>query len=183
MKLRIAAAGLLAALCLMAEDAGKGPGNIAPYYPTPLNVATRMLEIGELQPGELHYDMGSGDGRLVILAARDFGARSIGFELDPKLVESSRRQIVEMELSELASIQEQDLFTADFSKPDLITLYLLPRALDMLRPLLEEQAKKGVRIVSHDFPVPQWTPEETVPHEDEESDFDGLKHAIYLYRR
>ena len=78
---------------LAAQD--KQPGNVAPYYPSPLPVVKQMLELGELKAGQLHYDLGSGDGRLVIAAARDFGARSVGYEIDPKLVDASRQQIAD----------------------------------------------------------------------------------------
>ena len=168
-----------AASAVAAEPA---EGNVAPYYPTPLSVARLMLEAGDLAPDELHYDLGSGDGRLVILAARDFAARSVGFEIDEKLVESSRRQIEEMEIGDLARIEQTDLFKADLSKPDLVTLYLLPRALKMLRPLLEKQLKAGARVVSHDFAIPGWDPDETI-EAGEDPEIEGLPHTIYVYRR
>ncbi len=155
---------------------------VAPYFPTPMEVAERMLEIGELQPGELHYDLGSGDGRIVILAAQKFGARSIGFEIDSALVERSRLRIEELNLTERASIAEEDLFKADFSKPDLITVYLLKLANAQLKPLFEQQLHEGARVVAHDFPIPDWEPEQTVRFE-HESDYGLAKHVLYLYRR
>jgi SAM-dependent methyltransferase len=183
---RVWAVVLLACTAMFAQAAepkqAQPPGNIAPYYPTPYPIVFQMLKLAKLEPGELHYDLGSGDGRLVLIAARDFKARSVGYELDPALVASSRRQIKELGLADNASIVEADLFTADFTKPDLITVYLLPRALTMLRPLLEKQMKPGSRVVSHDFAVPGWEPSETVTSE-EEADIDGLYHTIYLYQR
>jgi len=175
---------LLGAAALSAADPLRPPpgGNVAPYYPTPIEVAKRMLEVTELQPGELHMDLGSGDGRLVILAARNHQARSIGYELDPKLVLSSRRQIEEMGLSDLATIVEQDLFQADVSEVDVLTLYLLPRALGKLRPILERDLKKGARVVSHDFEVPDWEPVDRIDC-DMENEVDGLPHMLYLYHR
>ncbi len=175
---------LLGAFALTAADAPKKPahGNVAPYYPTPLEVAKRMLEVGDLQPGELHVDLGSGDGRLVILAARNHGARSIGYELDPKLVASSRRQIEEMGLTELATIVQQDLFQADLTEVDLLTVYLLPRALGMLRPILERELKNGARVVSHDFEIPDWEPTDRVDC-DMDNEIDGLPHMLYVYQR
>ena len=167
-----------------AADPPKQPsqGNVAPYYPTPIEVAKSMLEAGDLQAGQLHVDLGSGDGRLVILAARNFGARSIGYELDSKLVDSSRRQIEEMGLSPQASIIQRDLFQADMTEVDLVTVYLLPRALKLLRPIFERDLKKGAVVVSHDFPMPEWEPAERIEHE-EENEVDGLPHTIYVYRR
>lgn len=155
---------------------------VAPYYPSPLPVVTQMLELGELKAGQLHYDLGSGDGRLVIAAARNYGARSVGYEIDTKLVDSSRKQIERLELTELARIESQDLFEADFSKPDLITVYLLPRALKRLQPLLEEQMKPGSIVVSHDFQIPGWTPDESFEI-DEEVELEGLPHEVHIYRR
>lgn len=172
----------LAFICaaLVAQD--KQPGNVAPYYPSPIPVVKQMLELGELKPGQLHYDLGSGDGRLVIAAARDFGARSVGFEIDQKLIDASRQQIADLDIGSLASIESRDLFAADFSKPDLITVYLLPKALERLRPLLEEQMKPGSIVISHDFMVPGWEANKTIMI-DEELEIDGLLHSIYIYRR
>jgi protein-L-isoaspartate O-methyltransferase len=158
------------------------PEKVAPYYPSPLPVVTQMLELGELKAGQLHYDLGSGDGRLVIAAAQIYGARSVGYEIDAKLVESSRRQIEKLELSHLASIRSQDLFAADFSKPDLISVYLLPRALARLQPLLEEQMKPGSIVVSHDFQIPGWEPDQSVEI-NEEVEVEGLPHSVHIYRR
>ena len=141
-----------------------------------------MLEVGELKPNQLHYDLGSGDGRLVIIAAREFGARSVGYEIDEKLVAGSRKQIEELGLSELASIRQEDLYKADFTQVDLVTTYLLPRALALLRPHLEKQLKKGARVVSHDFYIDGWEPDETITV-DYEVEEDGLLHTIYIYRR
>ena len=184
---RIGLALVAGALTLAAAEAPKPPsppvgGNVAPYYPTPIEVAKRMLEAGELEPGQLHIDLGSGDGRLVILAAKNHGASSIGYELDPKLVESSRRQIDEMGLTEQATIIQQDLFQADLTEVDLLTVYLLPRALKMLRPILEHDLKKGARVVSHDFEIPVWEPVDRIDC-DMENEVDGLPHMLYVYQR
>lgn len=165
----------------LAQDSPK-PEKLAPYYPTPPGVVEKMLELGKLKPGELHYDLGSGDGRVVIMAAQKFGAHSVGFEIDPKLVEKSRARIAELGLSELARIEQQDLMTADFSKPDLVTVYLLPSSNRKLLPLLEQQMRSGTRIVSHNFAFWDWQPEETVTTY-EDAHTDGLSRTLYLYRR
>ena len=155
--------------------------SVAPYYPTPIPIVRQMLEAGDLKPGELHYDLGSGDGRIVMVAARDFGARSVGYEIDQKLVASSRKQIAELGL-EKATIRQEDLYQADFTDVDLVTTYLLPRALEKLRPLLEQQLKKGAHVVSHDFYFEGWEADETISV-DYEVEEDGLLHSIYVYRR
>ena len=161
---------------------GDAAGNVAPYYPTPVSVVRLMLEAAEIEPGEVVYDLGSGDGRVVILAARDHEAKAVGYELDPKLVESSRRQIAEMELGERATIVAADLYTADVERADVIMVYLLPRALARLRPLLEKKLKPGARVVSHDFLIPGWEADETLAM-DETNEIDGLPHTVYLYKR
>jgi hypothetical protein len=166
---------------LYAQEAAK-PEDLAPFYPTPPVVVEKMLALGELHAGELHYDVGSGDGRVVIMAAQKFGARSVGFEINPTLIEQSRAEILRLNLVDLASILQQDLMTADFSKPDLITVYLLPDSNRKLAPLLERQMRHGTRVVSHDFAFPDWKPEKTVTL-DVAVDVDGLMHTIYLYRR
>lgn len=173
---------LLFAVAPLASAQDDTAEKVAPYYPSPLPVVTQMLELGELKPGQLHYDLGSGDGRLVIAAARNIGARSVGYEIDADLVAASRKQIQRLNLSHLATIESQDLFEADYSKPDLITVYLLARALARLRPLLEEQMKPGSLVVSHDFKIPGWEPDESIEI-DEEVEIDGLPHSIHLYRR
>lgn len=181
---RICLAVLGCALTLGAADPpNRQPaGNVAPYYPTPIEVAKRMLAVGKLVPGKLHVDLGSGDGRLVILAAKNHGARSIGYELEPKLVQASRRQIEEMGLTHLAEIRQQDLFQADLSEVDLLTVYLLPRAMRRLEPILESDLKKGALVVSHDFEMPNWTPDDRIDC-DQENEIDGLPHMLYVYQR
>lgn len=172
----------VASLChLVAQDA-ETPEKVAPYFPTPPYVVEKMLNLGELRKGEVHYDLGSGDGRVVIMAAQKFGARSTGFEIDPKLIAESRGEILRLGLENAASIVMQDLMTADFSKPDLITVYLLPDANRKLVPMLERQMRPGTRLVSHDFAFNEWKPEQTVTL-DVDTDIDGLMHTLYLYRR
>ena len=156
------------------------PRRSAPYVPSPDSIVVQMLELGGLGAGQLHYDLGSGDGRLVLAAAARFGARSVGFEIDSKLVMSSREAIREAGLEDLARIEQQDLYTADFTQVDLITAYLLPVMLKELRPILERQMKPGSRFVSHDYPIPGWTPERTIQGVDEGN---GLPFRIFLYRR
>ncbi|MCB1020693.1 MAG: 50S ribosomal protein L11 methyltransferase [Bryobacterales bacterium] len=152
---------------------------LAPYVPSPDPIVRQMLTLGELRPGELHFDLGSGDGRIV-LAAASLGARSVGFEIDPKLVDSSRHAIRKAGLSKLARIEKQDLYTADFRQVDLITTYLLPVMLKELVPILEQQMKPGSRLVSHDYPIPGWTPEKTESGVDASN---GLPYRVFLYRR
>jgi ribosomal protein L11 methylase PrmA len=148
--------------------------------PSPDPIVARMLELGELRRGELHYDLGSGDGRFVLTAAGRYHAKSVGYEIDAELVKSSRAAIVQAGLAELARIEQQDLYTADFTQVDLITAYLLPVMLEELRPILEARMKPGSRLVSHDYPIPGWTPDKTISGIDPAN---SLPFHIYLYRR
>lgn len=152
----------------------------APFVPSPDPVVARMLELGELRRGELHYDLGSGDGRIVLAAAGRFQARSIGYEIDAKLVARSREAILGAGLSDLARIENADLYTADFTQVDLVTTYLLPVMLEELAPILSNQMKPGSRVVSHDYPIPGWTAAKTLSGTDESN---GLPYRVFLYRR
>jgi predicted RNA methylase len=165
-----------------AQQPKDGVEKLAPFYPTPESVVQKMLELGELKKGQWHYDLGSGDGRIVIMAAQKFGAHSIGFEIDEALYQRSMTKIQNLGLEKLATIQKQDLMTADFSKPDLITVYLLPTSNDKLLPILEKQMHKGSRVVSHDFEFRGWKADKTI-NLDVEDEGDMRSHTLYLYRR
>jgi protein-L-isoaspartate O-methyltransferase len=157
------------------------PEKLAPYFPTPEFVVNKWLELGELKAGELHYDLGSGDGRVVIMAAQKFHARSIGYEIDDDLYKKSMARIKELGLEKLATIVKDDLMKADFSKADVITVYLLPESNNKIQPLLEKSMRKGSRVVSHDFAFKGWQAEKTINIEDNGEDSRG--HTLYLYRR
>ena len=172
------AVALLAAGTLWGQ--AQSTDDLVPFVPTPDSVVEQMLELGELREGELHFDLGSGDGRIVLAAAGRYRARSVGFEIRPELVESSNKAIAEAGLAKLARVENRDLFTADFRDTDLITTYLLPDPLTELAPILERQMKPGSRLVSHDYPVKGWTAEKTITGADE---VHGLPYVIYLYRR
>ena len=151
----------------------------APYYPTAENVVEQMLELGGLQPGERMFDLGSGDGRLVIRAAQQFGAIATGIELDPDLVRQSRTRITELGLEDRARIIEGDFMSQDYRAADLITIYLTPRAVAELQPLLEMHLKPGARVVVNSFNFENWaaSEEKAIP------DPVTLRRTLYLYRR
>jgi hypothetical protein len=174
-----AAALFLAGVVLVAQET---PEKLAPFYPTPESVVQKMLELGGLKKGEWHYDLGSGDGRVVIMAAQKFGAHSVGYEIDDELWKKSMGRIKDLGLSNLANIVKGDLTKADFSKPDLITVYLLPSSNDKIAPLLEKSMKKGSRVVSHDFEFTAWKAEKVVQVEDNDEGY-SRSHTLYLYRR
>ena len=153
---------------------------LAPYYPTPLTIVEKMLDLGGLKAGEKMFDLGSGDGRIVIMAAQKYQADATGIEMQDDLYRQSIQKIRTLGLDKTARIIHGDIFKQDYSTADLITVYLLPVSNDKVRPLLEKQLKKGTRIVSHDFPFRDWTPAKEVSIED---DGEGRSHTLYLYRR
>jgi len=139
-----------------------------------------MLELGELKAGEKMYDLGSGDGRIVIAAVQKFHAEGIGVELDKDLCRQSLERIRKLGLEKTAQIVNGDILKQDYSTADLITVYLLPNSNDKIQPLLERQLKKGARVVAHDFEFRGWTPAKV---EDIDDDGEGRSHTLFLYRR
>ncbi len=153
---------------------------LAPYYPTPEVIVEKMLKLGGLKAGEKMFDLGSGDGRIVIMAAQKFGADATGVEFDKDLWAQSSGRIKSLGLDKKARIIQGDIVKQNYSSADLVTVYLLPSSNDKIRPLLESQLKKGTRIVAHDFEFSGWTAEK-VEHIDD--DGEGRSHTLYLYRR
>jgi protein-L-isoaspartate O-methyltransferase len=168
----------VAACTVFAQDT-KGDVKVAPYFPTPQTVVNRMLQLGELKAGEKMYDLGSGDGRIVIMAARQYKANAYGVELDESLYKQSVERIRTLGLGANAHIVLGDLLKQDYSSADLLTIYLLPVAIEKVTPILEKQLKKGALVVAHDFEFPQWTPAKVLNIDDGE----GRSHRLYLYRR
>src|ERR1035438_9959349 len=171
---------VLAALGCATLAAQEGDGAIlAPYYPTPLTIVEKMLELGGLKAGEKMFDLGSGDGRIVIMAAQKFHAEAVGVELDKDLWKSSVAKIRKLGLEKTARIVNGDLLNQNYSSADLVTVYLLPGFIDKVQPLLDRQLKKGARVVSHDFEFSKWTPEKSLNIAD---DGEGRSHTLFLYR-
>jgi protein-L-isoaspartate O-methyltransferase len=165
---------------LTAQEKAADPEKLAPYYPTPETIVQKMLQLGELKAGEKMFDLGSGDGRIVIMAADRFHADAVGVELDRDLVRQSLEKIRKLRLQKSARIVQGDILQQDYSSADLITVYLLPMSNDKVRPILEKQLKKGTRIVAHDFEFKDWKPEKVESIED---DGEGRSHTLFLYRR
>lgn len=132
-----------------------------PYVPTSEDVVTRMLELAEVGPGDTVYDLGSGDGRIVITAAQRYRARAVGIEIDPVRVWEARQNATAAGVEDRVTFKLGDLFEADFSDATVVTLYLLPEVNLKLRPLLFDQLKPGTRVVSHNFDMGAWTPDTT----------------------
>jgi len=179
---------LLAAATLVAQKpatTGKDkdaaiPGSVAPYLPTPNSVVDQMLQAAELKPGETLFDLGSGDGRIVIAAAQKYHAKAIGVELDDELAAASTSRIAENGLSQTARIIHGDLLKQNYSSADVVTVYLWPEANREVAKLLDLQLKKGARVVAHDFEMPPWKPTKTITIPD---DGTGRSHMVFVYIR
>ncbi len=168
----------LAAVAALAQ--APKPEVLAPYFPTPLTIVEQMLDLAKLKPGEKIFDLGSGDGRIIFMAAQRFRADAIGVELDNDLVSSSQAKIRQLGLTQTARIIHGDILTQDYSSADVVAIYLLPDSLLKVRPILEKQLKKGTRVVAHDFGIAGWVPTKTVTIPD---DGEGRSHTLMLYIR
>lgn len=129
------------------------------YVPTREPVLDAMLELANVDSSDIVYDLGCGDGRIVITAAQKYGAKGVGIDIDPKRIREARENAVAAEVTDQVEFIQGDLFEADFSEASVVTLYLLSRLNLRLRPILLEQLKPGTRIVSHAFSMGDWEPD------------------------
>jgi SAM-dependent methyltransferase len=131
--------------------------SLAPYVPSPPEVVDRMLSLAEVTKADVVFDLGCGDGRIPIAAARKFGARGVGLDIDPRRIEESRANAKAAGVEHLVEFRVEDVMTADVSKATVVTLYLLTSSNAKLRPLLTKQLAPGARVVSHAFSMgPTW---------------------------
>jgi len=154
-----------------------GAENMAPNIPTPQILVERMLEVAEVSPSDVVYDLGSGDGRIVIAAARTFGARAVGIELRPDLCADARRRVKDLRLEDRVQIVEGSFLHADLSSATVVTLYLLTSSNERLKPNLEKDLKPGSRVVSNDYPIRGWKESRLVMVRT-----GSAEHRIYLYK-
>jgi SAM-dependent methyltransferase len=131
---------------------------IVPFVPSPQDVVDKMIELADVKPGDVVYDLGSGDGRIVITAAKK-GAKAVGFDIDGDLVKQSRANIQKAGVQNSAEIRQQDILTVDLSPASVVTMYLLPDVNLKLKPHLLSQLKPGSRVVSHAFDMGDWKPD------------------------
>ncbi len=154
--------------------------DLAPYVTTPMLVVEKMLEMADLSEKDVLFDLGCGDGRIVILAAKKYNVRGVGIDIDPERIKEARANAWSAGVEKLVEFREQDATKADFSDATVVTLYLLPESNEILRPILEERLKPGSRVVSHNYHIPGW--------ERREMNFlsfktdDGEEHDIYVYK-
>jgi SAM-dependent methyltransferase len=149
------------------------------FAPTPWAIARQMLEFAEVGPNDLVYDLGSGDGRIPIMAAQEFGARAVGIEIDERLRRHAEERTREYRLAERVTFRSEDFFKADLHDATVVTLYLLTQVNGYLGPRLASQLAKGARVVALDYPVPGWREEKSTAVKSE----GNVDYDLFLYRR
>ena len=167
--------GLLPLLCLFV-----GPGQtLAPYVPSPPDVVERMLSLAQVTRSDVLYDLGCGDGRIPIAAAKKYGARGVGLDIDPRRIEESRANAKIAGVEHLVEFRVEDVMKADVSPATVVTLYLLTSSNAKLRPILQQQLRPGARIVSHAFSMGSEWPADTI---DQFTTVRGDEITLYLWR-
>jgi SAM-dependent methyltransferase len=167
---------LVAMLLVTATACVRVPGQDVPDVRTPLAVVNEMLRLADVTASDVVYDLGSGDGRILIAAARDRGARGVGLEIDPALVAQSAERARRLGLADRLSFRQQDLFEADLTPATVVTLYLSPDLNRRLRPKLLSELRPGARIVSHNVDMGDWAPARTLQVSSNEG-----SHTLYLW--
>lgn len=173
MKLSAPLLAVFVALPAMAQPLGQ---RMAPYVPSPQEIIDRMLEVSRARQGDTVIDVGCGDGRILITAVQKFQAKAIGIEIDPKIASQASETILKLGLQNKARVVRADVFDADLSQADVVTLYLTTSFNEKLRPKFEKSLRPGTRVVSHDYGIRGWNPVEV-----EEVFVHGRRHRIFLY--
>jgi predicted RNA methylase len=155
---------------------------IAPFVPSPMPVVRRMIELADLKAGEIFFDLGAGDGRTVIMAAKTFGARAVGVEMREDLAKRAITVIQDNKLADRVTIVNGDMFKVDLSSADVVYLYLTTSANEKIKSKLETELKKSARIVSHDYEIIGWQPIK-VENFVENPSLGYPSHTIYLYKK
>lgn len=151
--------------------------NLAPYVPTPQYIVERMLQAGHVTADDVVYDLGSGDGRIVITAVQKFGARAVGVEGMPDLCRQSRLRIQALGLADRAQVLEDNVFRVDLSPATVVTMFFLTSSNERLKPNLERYLRPGARVVSNQFPIHGWRPVEVVHVKHA-----AMDHSIFVYQ-
>ncbi len=159
------------------DSRAREPGQLAPFDPTPQDVAERMLALADVRKNDVIYDLGSGDGRLLITAAKKYGVRGVGFEIEPGLVKLARENVRRAGLEKLVQIRQQDFLSADLSPASVVTLYLSYDGNLAVREQLNRQLKPGARVVSYTFDMGDWPPKIAETYRDAAGD----AHSLYLW--
>jgi ubiquinone/menaquinone biosynthesis C-methylase UbiE len=167
---------LVMALTLVVLPAWPEASQDVPYVPTPERVVAEMLKVVDVKSSDVIYDLGSGDGRIVITAARQYGARGVGIDIDPERVTEARENARKAGVSDKVRFLQEDLFNAKISDATVVTLYLLPEVNDRLKPKLLRELKPGTRVVSHNYGMTDWTPLRTI-----KLTVNGTDHYVYSW--
>jgi tRNA G37 N-methylase Trm5 len=174
----VAGVMLSAGTGVKAESSPAAQGqSLAPYVPTPQDVVERMLTLAQVGPKDVVVDLGSGDGRLVVTAAKKFGAHGVGIDIDPARIAEGQANATKDGVANLVEFRQQDALEADLSKATVVTLYLLSSSNVKLRPRLLSQLKPGARVVSHQFGMGDWQPDKV----DTFTDANGTSRTLYLW--
>ncbi len=158
-----------------------GPNEEIPFVPTPIEVIDRMLELAEVKKGDVVYDLGSGDGRIVIRAAKKYGVRAVGIEMDSSLLDKARKAAKAKGVGHLVEFRNEDALKADISRATVVTLYMLPWFNEAMKPNFKKMLKPGARIVAHDFGIEGWEPDRTEKLSEFEIKTGGYKHQHTIY--
>ena len=164
---------LLCVSAVLAQSPAPTRSPDVPYVPTPQNVVEAMLKLGEVKKGDILYDLGSGDGRIVVTAAKMYGVKGTGIDINPERIAEANANAKQAGVTDTVRFLNQDLFEADMKDATVVTLYLLPSINLKLRPKLWKELKPGTRIVSHSFDMGDWAPEKKI-------EVDGR--YLYLWR-
>ncbi|MCP8317189.1 MAG: methyltransferase domain-containing protein [archaeon] len=148
--------------------------NVAPFVESPIDVVRKMLQVADPKPDEILYDLGSGNGRILITAAKEFKLRCVGIEIRQDLFKKAINEIKWLNLESRIKIINEDFFNVNISNADIVTLYLTTSANERLRPKLEKELKSGTRVVSHDYEIRGWMPTKIIKD-------DPIGHTIYFY--
>jgi SAM-dependent methyltransferase len=159
------------------EDAA----DLAPFVPTPMPVVQKMLEMARVDKDDILYDIGCGDGRIVIAAAKSYGARGVGIDIDAKLIEDCEAAAKREGVEALTRFIRMDATKARFSEATVVAVYLLPESLELLRPQFESQLPAGVLVVSHNYAIPGW--DDRLIRTESITDENGRKHRVLLYEK
>jgi predicted RNA methylase len=151
--------------------------SLAPYVGSPMNVVERMLELCEVDAKKIVYDLGCGDGRIVVTAAKKYQARAVGLELSPKLAQLATDKVVEAGVQHKVRVLQADIMDVSLAEADVVTLYLLSEANELLKPKLEQELRPGTCVVSHDFRIKGWQPVVV-----EAVKVYNRPHSIYVYK-
>jgi SAM-dependent methyltransferase len=173
---RLAALALLAGTALLGTASAQEKAPDAPFVPTPMPVVERMLELAKVSRDDVVFDLGSGDGRMVIAAARRYGARGVGVEINPVWVLYARRDAEQAGVTDRVTFRIEDLFTIDLRDATVVTLYLQPWMNRKLAPRFRAELRPGARIVSHEYGIGDWPPDHS-----EQMFVNGERHVIHVW--